>query len=416
MFADAPFGVVRLDGEGVESAVMMDANRALVEMTRRAGAAGRALRRPVRRRPGHRRSLPSSCRRRSTSRDQVQACGAKAQKSGRRVHHPRPARQVRTTAYVIDMSERKQLEQRRACRPRSCRRSASSPGGLAHDFNNLLAGHHPQRQQAAGPPPAGRPHLLRAEVDQRVRLAPGPSWCARILAFARQARCSVQEVLDVTDALSDYYTSCCATSSTSASSSTSCTGATCAKVKVRQGAARDRDHQPLHNARDAMIEKSGGGRLVIRTSRSDAAAARKDGFTHVTDGDYVLIEVVDDGGGIPPEIMEKILRAVLHHQGRRQGHGSRPRTVLRHREQLGGFIYPVSKVGRGTTFRSSCPPGTASRSSPPLAACLKRRSLHPRRPVHQGRPCRPRLDPPRRGPKTACAALRPSCLPRSAIR
>jgi len=33
MFSDAPFGVVRLDGEGVESAVMLDANRTLVEMT-----------------------------------------------------------------------------------------------------------------------------------------------------------------------------------------------------------------------------------------------------------------------------------------------------------------------------------------------------------------------------------------------
>jgi two-component system cell cycle sensor histidine kinase/response regulator CckA len=33
MFTDAPFGVVRLDGEGVETAVMMDANRTLVEMT-----------------------------------------------------------------------------------------------------------------------------------------------------------------------------------------------------------------------------------------------------------------------------------------------------------------------------------------------------------------------------------------------
>jgi two-component system cell cycle sensor histidine kinase/response regulator CckA len=30
MFSDAPFGVVRLDGEGVESAVILDANRSLV--------------------------------------------------------------------------------------------------------------------------------------------------------------------------------------------------------------------------------------------------------------------------------------------------------------------------------------------------------------------------------------------------
>jgi two-component system cell cycle sensor histidine kinase/response regulator CckA len=33
MFSLAPFGVVRLDGEGVESAVILDANRALIEIT-----------------------------------------------------------------------------------------------------------------------------------------------------------------------------------------------------------------------------------------------------------------------------------------------------------------------------------------------------------------------------------------------
>ena len=49
-------------------------------------------------------------------------------------------------------------------------------------------------------------------------------------------------------------------------------------------------------------------------------------------GEYVLIEVEDTGVGMPPEVIGQDLRAVLHHQGGRQGHRPRPLHGLRHRQ------------------------------------------------------------------------------------
>jgi two-component system cell cycle sensor histidine kinase/response regulator CckA len=104
-----------------------------------------------------------------------------------------------------------------------------------------------------------------------------------------------------------------------------------------------------------MIEKNGGGNLTIRTSKADAAAARKDGFTHVIDGDYVLIEVIDDGAGMPAEIMEKIFQPFYTTKVEGKGTGLGLATVYGIVKQSGGYIYPVSKVGRGTTFKIFLP-------------------------------------------------------------
>ena len=127
------------------------------------------------------------------------------------------------------------------------------------------------------------------------------------------------------------------------------------RVKVDKGQIETAVTNLCTNARDAMIEKNGGGHLTIRTSRADAAAARKDGFTLVTEGDYVMIEVIDDGAGIPPEIMEKIFQPFYTTKEPGKGTGLGLATVYGIVKQSNGFIYPVSRVGRGTTFKIFLP-------------------------------------------------------------
>ncbi len=78
------------------------------------------------------------------------------------------------------------------------------------------------------------------------------------------------------------------------------------------------------NSRDAMPE---GGRLRIATSNvHQPEIARLDALDP---GDYVRIAVTDTGTGMTPRRAGARLRAVLHHQGDRQGQRAWPRAGLR---------------------------------------------------------------------------------------
>ncbi|MEI2383887.1 response regulator [Breoghania sp. JC706] len=107
------------------------------------------------------------------------------------------------------------------------------------------------------------------------------------------------------------------------------------------------------NARDAMPE---GGGLTIRTSNVDAAqSATLDDVRGMPVGEYVLIEVTDTGTGIPPEIMEKIFDPFFSTKEVGKGTGLGLSTVYGIIKQTGGYIYPSSIVGEGTTFRIFLP-------------------------------------------------------------
>src|SRR5476651_963468 len=106
------------------------------------------------------------------------------------------------------------------------------------------------------------------------------------------------------------------------------------------------------NARDAM---PGGGKLNIRTANVDAAEATRMGHKGMPAADYVLVEVADNGTGIPPEIIDKIFDPFFSTKDVGKGTGLGLSTVYGIVKQTGGFIYPDSQVGRGTTFRIFLP-------------------------------------------------------------
>ncbi len=85
------------------------------------------------------------------------------------------------------------------------------------------------------------------------------------------------------------------------------------------------------NARDAMPD---GGKLTLETKNvvlDDSYASMN---SDVRPGDYVMIAVSDTGDGNPRQPDREGVRAVLHHQGRRQGLGSRPQHGLRLRQTV----------------------------------------------------------------------------------
>jgi two-component system cell cycle sensor histidine kinase/response regulator CckA len=72
-------------------------------------------------------------------------------------------------------------------------------------------------------------------------------------------------------------------------------------------------------------------------------------------GEYVLVEVNDSGTGIPPEIIDRIFEPFFSTKEVGKGTGLGLSTVYGIVKQTGGFIYPESTIGKGTTFRIFLP-------------------------------------------------------------
>ncbi|MGD0641440.1 MAG: ATP-binding protein [Roseiarcus sp.] len=106
------------------------------------------------------------------------------------------------------------------------------------------------------------------------------------------------------------------------------------------------------NARDAMSE---GGRIALRTrnvAATDCAAFHE---KSLAPADYVLIEVEDNGHGIPAEVRGKIFEPFFTTKEVGKGTGLGLSMVYGIVKQTGGYVFCESEPGVGTTFRILLP-------------------------------------------------------------
>ncbi|WP_246657473.1 response regulator [Cohaesibacter sp. CAU 1516] len=106
------------------------------------------------------------------------------------------------------------------------------------------------------------------------------------------------------------------------------------------------------NARDAMPD---GGQLTIQTRNLIEAEAAEMPYTQLEPSDYVLLEVLDSGTGIPQDIRDKIFEPFFSTKDVGKGTGLGLSTVYGIVKQTGGFIFLESEMGQGTTFRIFLP-------------------------------------------------------------
>ena len=106
------------------------------------------------------------------------------------------------------------------------------------------------------------------------------------------------------------------------------------------------------NARDAMPD---GGRIAVRTGNLTDAESRAFKEAALAPGDFVTIEIEDNGQGIPPDVLPKIFEPFFTTKEVGKGTGLGLSMVYGIIKQTGGYVFCDSTVGVGTIFRLLLP-------------------------------------------------------------
>ena len=230
-------------------------------------------------------------------------------------------------------------------------------GGMAHDFNNLLGViiGNLDLIESLETADAGIAELVKDATDAALR---GADLTRNLLAFARRQPLQPVElpvntvINDITRLLARVLREDVTIKLVLASGVW--------PVIVDRGMFEACIVNLASNARDAMPR---GGTLRITTDNrqidADYAAMQQD--LHA--GDYVMIEVADDGVGMTSEVMNRIFEPFFTTKATDRGSGLGLSMVFGFISQSGGHISVDSDLGSGTTFRMFLPRAIAAESA-----------------------------------------------------
>ena len=263
--------------------------------------------------------------------------------------------------YIVDTTEQKKLEMQFA-QSQKMQAVGQLAGGIAHDFNNLLTamiGYSDLLLQHHQPGDQSFADIM--QIKQNANRA--ANLVRQLLAFSRRQTLS-PTVLDLTDVLAELANLVRRLIGENIELKM-VHGRDLWTVKVDQGQLEQVMINLAVNARDAMTE---GGVLTIRTSNVTAAAeTHQHGFDTMPPGEWVLIEVIDSGVGIPQENLVKIFEPFFTTKKVGAGTGLGLSTVYGIIKQTGGYVFPLSEVGKGSNFRIYLP-----RHEAPVEAAVRR--------------------------------------------
>jgi two-component system, cell cycle sensor histidine kinase and response regulator CckA len=250
--------------------------------------------------------------------------------------------------YAMDTTEQKALEAQMA-QSQKMQAVGQLAGGIAHDFNNvltaiimasdlLLTSHRPSDPSF--------PDIMN--IKQNANRA--ASLVRQLLAFSRRQTLR-PEVLTLTDVLADLRMLLSRLVGNAVDLQIE-HGRDLWPVKADLGQFEQVVVNLAVNARDAMPE---GGNLLIRTRNVDTEESTGFGYRGFEPGDYVMIEVQDNGTGIAPDVLEKVFEPFFTTKEVGKGTGLGLSMVYGIVKQTGGFIFAESEPGQGTTFRIFLP-------------------------------------------------------------
>ena len=253
-----------------------------------------------------------------------------------------------TVIYLIDATEQKSLELQFA-QSQKMQAIGQLAGGVAHDFNNLLTAIIGFCDLLLARHQAGDPSFADVmQIKQNANRA--ANLTRQLLAFSRRQTLR-PKVLSLTDAIAELQ-NLLSRLLTEKVELKIVHGRDLGLVKVDQNQLEQVIMNLAVNARDAMPD---GGRLTIRTANVSEEDSRALDHAMMPPGEYVLVEVADTGSGIPKENLAKIFEPFFTTKDPSKGTGLGLSTVYGIIKQTGGFIFPYSTLGKGTTFRIYLP-------------------------------------------------------------
>ena len=368
--AASPFGACLLSGSDPFAAVMADLNPALSGLTdgaARPGVPFTAILDPagmadLRERLATRPAGPVEVR-----------LAAKQSTGQPRIAHLYLAGDARgrVTAFLLDVSDQKQLELQLA-QNQKMQAIGQLAGGVAHDFNNLLTAIQLRLDELLHRHPVGDPsYEALTEIRQTgVRAA---DLVRKLLAFSRKQTVQ-RETLPLGELISEFEVLLRRLLREDVRLVTDY-GRDLPFVRADKSQLETAVMNLAVNARDALrshgTNDGGPAEVRIQTKRLTRDEAVKLGFPACPAEGCAMIEVADNGPGIPPDAMAKIFEPFFTTKPVGEGTGLGLAMVYGVVKQADGWIHVDSAPGKGAAFRIFLPvhvPQAADPSAPAKAA------------------------------------------------
>jgi two-component system cell cycle sensor histidine kinase/response regulator CckA len=347
----SPFGAALVEGDDPFHATGIEANAALAAIAgpaARAGATLRDLLTPE--------AADEAARSRVSGETGPYEVALAADKE-RVAHLYLAGAAPRWAVYLLDVTEQRKIQLQLAQRNKM-EAIGHLAGGVAHDFNNLLTAISLRADELLLRHPLGDPAYdnlagIRATVDRAAGVA------NQLLTFSRKATLR-RESLDLGEVLSNLEVLLRRLLREDVQMEAHM-GRDLPRVRADKGQIENAVMNLVVNARDA-VRANGGGVVRLEAARVAAPDAEKLGYTGPYLGDMALIEVSDDGPGIPPAILGNIFEPFFTTKPQGEGTGLGLATVYGIVKQSDGWIVASSPPGRGAVFRVFLPEHV-----PPLA-------------------------------------------------